>query len=459
MRSSTVIIAAAAIAASAAPTLAAPTSRAAALLARQQATVDESGALSFQDIENGAKKVFTAVQPLIQAGAAIAPLFLRDEAASQLLARAILDARADNDVSGALSFDDIKNGAVNVFNGITDVAGSVAPAISAVSDLLDAIPHKSKPAKATRDVDESGAFSFDDIKNGAKAVFNDVTDVANAVTPAIQAVSGLLDVIPHKSKASRDEILNAVMRRAMLQARADVEESGAFSFDDIKNGAINVFNGITDVASSVTPAISAVTDLLGAIPHKSKTTRDDLESGAFSFQDVKDFAQGAIDDVVDVANSVTPAIQAVTGVLNAIPHKSKTTRDVDASGALSFDDIKNGAINVFNGITDVASSVAPAISAVSGLLDAIPHKGKTTREDLMNIVMRRAILQARDNLDSGALSFDDIKNGAVNVLNGITDVAGSVAPAISAVSDLLDAIPHKSKTATPKAARSLFDLD
>lgn len=320
---------------------------------------------------------------------------------------------------------------------------------------------------------ESGALSFDDIKNGAKTVFDDVTKVAQTVTPIITTASKVVDTVAPFFERREDAELFA---RALLEARAD--ESGALSWQDVKDFGTGFVNGFTGTLNTVLPAVNAVTDLVGAVSGKDEKREDlellaraifsarDGESGALSFQDVKDFGKGFVDGFTGTLNTVLPAVNAVTDAVNAFTGKEKRDegefiglvaraaigefRGIGPIRLTPFNNLPTFQPGGFVGNTNVARQTPSASPAASvsgalnlqdvkdfgkGFVDGFTGTLKTlaplaaafVKREELELLAREELLRRAD-ATSGAISLQDVKDFGKGFVQGFTGTIEKLAP-------------------------------
>ncbi|CAL1717022.1 unnamed protein product [Somion occarium] len=345
---------------------------------------DESGALSFQDVKDFGKGVvdgFThtveEVTPAIQAVGGLvqtaAPLLSHFQG-RELIARAIIEARQEQglDESGALSFDDITNGLKKAWDTVGPIVKAVAPIAEAAAPLL------------LRDVDESGVLSWQDVKDFGKGFVDGFTNTVESITPAVQAVGGLVQTAAPLLSHNQGRELVA---RAIIQARHEqgLDVSGALSFHDITDGLKKAWDTVSPIVKTVAPIAEAAAPLLlrdvSSQPPPSTSPYLD-ESGALSFDDITNGIKKVFDTVAPIVKTVAPIVEAAAPLF---------LRDVDESGALSWQDVKDFGKGFVDGFTDTLQSVTPAVQAVGGLIE--------TAAPLLNHAQGRELV-ARGIIDS-----------------------------------------------------------
>ncbi|TCD61158.1 hypothetical protein EIP91_008838 [Steccherinum ochraceum] len=382
------------------------------LLARQQ-----SGALSWQDVENFGDKVLNGIQQVTPVITGAADLYNKVTGEKRDVVRDLL-ARQQ---SGALSWQDVYDWGNDVLNGIQEVT----PVITQAADIYNKVNDKGK--RQTTTPQESGALSWQDVENFGDKVLNGIQEV----TPVITGAADLYNKVTGKRDVLSREL--HVIARDIIGARA-VDASGAISWDDVKDFGKGFVQGFTKTAETVLPVVSAFVkreemDLFARQLTDALVARQaqDMQSGAVSWDDVKDFGKGFVQGFTKTAETVLPVVSAfvkredmellarqLPGVHDFLAREEKRES--------ALDDVKDFGKGFVQGFTKTAETVLPIVSSF------------VKRED-MDVLTRDLAhlnaLLARE--ESGAISWDDVKDFGKGFVQGFTKTVSAGLPLVGAL--------------------------
>ncbi|THH28607.1 hypothetical protein EUX98_g5581 [Antrodiella citrinella] len=306
-----------------------------------------------------------------------------------------------------------------------------------VNSKRDVLSHFSRELAELHARQESGALSWQDVEDFGNKVLDGIQNITPVITQGVD--------IFNKVKGKRD--LEELMARQV--------ESGALSWQDVENFGNKVLDGI----QSITPIITEGADIYnkvtgkrdGILEARAAATTSADQSGALSWQDVKDFGSGFVKGFTKTAETVLP----IVGAFVKREDLDNFTRDVlarqdasGASGAISWQDVKDFGSGFVKGFTKTAETLLPVVGAF------------VKREEAD--ILARDLAHLNDLLarqESGAISWQDVKDFGSGFVKGFTKTAETVLPIVGAFVKREDMDMLMLARAHTEYVRSLNELD